>query len=301
MVHLLRQQQRWWWYWWIFALWIDQCLGQMRAILHPPTVVGITFGRAGEWQEISVPERADGPASTTNGSFVLFFRASAFSLHLTQPAGSSISIWLDGKRSTTPFVPVIQSTNDTAAYWTSGLANISALDVQTTFDDHQLVVDISASQTDPVIVDGVLLLNTTIFSEHYTLTSSAPGMLMDNDDELVTYSDVGWQRQHDPFFAGETSSITSTPGAWFQLTFTGSGIWVYGAIPVEGTVFSVEVIKKDGREDTRAITTYNVTRPGLDIPLYQAPLLDQKGLAYATAYVYKFTLLSGTFMIDFFG
>ncbi|KAG8814560.1 hypothetical protein FRC17_001077 [Serendipita sp. 399] len=175
------------------------------------------------------------------------------------------------------------------------------LHVETTQDDHQVVVDISASEDDPVIVGDIAFSDVNGPLVDYTADATYPGVLIDDNDELVTYSDVGWQRKRDPYFVGETSSMASTPGAWVQLAFTGSGIWVYGAIPVEGTVFSLEVIKKYGREVTRSITIHNVTRPGLDIPLYQAPLLKERDLPYANAYVYKLTLISGSLLIDFFG
>ncbi|KAG8814559.1 hypothetical protein FRC17_001076 [Serendipita sp. 399] len=167
--------------------------------------------------------------------------------------------------------------------------------------DHQVVLDISASEDDPVEISSLCVPVDAGPLADYTAEATHPGVLMNENDTMVTYSDVGWRHEHDPFFVGKTFAVTSTPGAWVQLAFIGTGIWVYGGIPVEGTVFSLEVVKKYGREVTRSISIHNVTRSGLDIPLYQAPLLRETDLPYANAYIYKLTLISGTFLIDFFG
>ncbi|KAG8814667.1 hypothetical protein FRC17_001010 [Serendipita sp. 399] len=182
------------------------------------------------------------------------------------------------------------------------LPNMSTLDVETEVDNHRLVVDITASEDDPVILDRVQVFTKDLTYILYNDAASSSGVwtLIDDDDERVTYSNLGWQQARQPFFVNGTVSVTSTPGAWFQLTFAGSGIWVVGAIPVEGTVFSVEV-KKYGCEVTRSITTHNVTRPGSAIELYQTNLFVEKDLTNKIAYSFNFTLISGTMMIDFIG
>ncbi|KAG8814669.1 hypothetical protein FRC17_001012 [Serendipita sp. 399] len=186
----------------------------------------------------------------------------------------------------------------------TGLPNMFTLDVKTEVDDHyQLVVDITASEDDPVILDRIQIFTNDLTPDEWSDAASLSGLwtLIDDNDELVTYSKLDWQQAQQPLFVNGTVSVTNTPGAWVQLTFTGSGIWVLGAISVEGTVFSVEVVKKYGREVTRNITTHNVTRPGLDIPLYLTKLFVETDLPYANAYSYNFTLISGTMMIDFIG
>ncbi|KAG8805038.1 hypothetical protein FRC17_005760 [Serendipita sp. 399] len=176
------------------------------------------------------------------------------------------------------------------------------LDVETEVDNHQLVVDITASEDDPVILDRVQIFTKDLRYILYNDAASSSGMwiLIDDDNEPVTYSNLGWQQARQPSFVNGTVSVTSTPGAWFQLSLAGSGIWVVGAIPVEGTVFSVEV-KKYGCEVTQRITTHNVTRPGTAIELYQTNLFVEKDLTNKIAYSFNFTLISGTMMIDFIG
>ncbi|KAG8814668.1 hypothetical protein FRC17_001011 [Serendipita sp. 399] len=291
--------------WGIFAFWTERCLGTdmvwgyTATHEEPPT-----FTKVGKWVNVSVPVDSIGPgiplASTAKGGLIVLSFQGKFSLILSRPAGSTISVWVDGKRSTTPFVPEKNSSIALTYGIRTGLPNMFVWDMKTEVNDHQLVVDITASEDDPVIFDIALVSTSGPTFDEWNEAASPSGVwtLTDTANEPVTYSNFGWQHTQQPFFVNETASVTSTPGAWVQLTFSGSGIWVLGSIPVEGTMFSVEVVKNYGREVTRNITTHNITRPGLDIPLYQTNLFVEKGLPYANAYSYNFTLISGTMMID---
>ncbi|KAG9053462.1 hypothetical protein FS842_008172 [Serendipita sp. 407] len=109
----------------------------------------------------------------------------------------------------------------------------------------------------------------------------------------------GWKHESNPFFLNSTSTVTTTPGAWIQVSFVGTGVWVYGAIAPEGAVFRVEVIRKYGQETTRDVNIHNITRPGLEIPIYKAPLFTEPSLPHSNMYTYNITLISGTIQIDY--
>ncbi|KAG8823520.1 hypothetical protein FRC17_009301 [Serendipita sp. 399] len=294
-----------WWISTLFTIPIVQCL---ESILVPFSVGQFTvgglpnmFSAVGEWNRFALPANVSRPwslASTAKGQFILFFRGSGFSLHISRPPSSSISAWLDGQRSMTPFIPESESE---FSDMNSGLANMFALDVNTKWGNHELLVDISATEDNPVIFDRVEVLGSYSPEIDYSMEDDVPSTFVDNDNDLVTYSGGSntWKHQHDPFFVISTASVTSTPGAWVQIALTGTGIRVYGAIPVEGTVFSVELVTKYGSEYIRNVTTRTITRPGGEVPIYRTILFAERGLAYANAYAYKLILISGTLMVDF--
>ncbi|KAG8800103.1 hypothetical protein FRC17_006962, partial [Serendipita sp. 399] len=161
----------------------------------------------------------------------------------------------------TPFIPESESV---FSEMNTGLANMFALDMNTTWDNHELLVNISATEDNPVIFDRVEVLDTSAAQIDYSTEGNVPSMFLDNGNDLVTYSGGGntWKHQYDPFFLNGTASVTNKPGAWVQIALTGTGIRVYGAIPVEGTVFSVELVTKYGSEYRRNVTTRTITRPG---------------------------------------
>ncbi|KAG8805264.1 hypothetical protein FRC17_005599 [Serendipita sp. 399] len=191
------------------------------------------------------------------------------------------------------------------ADWNDGIPDMRVMDAEVALEDHQLLVNISASEENPAIFNWLGVLdNDAADGPGYGSIEPAfvpHGVIMDDPNELLEYSDSGWQHIRDWFSYEDTTSITSKPGAWMQVAFSGKSIWVYGRIPVEGVVFSLEVIKKYGPVPSRNVTIYNLTRSDLDVPIYRFPLLAHKDLEYANAYSYNITLISGTLAIDFVG
>ncbi|KAG8797960.1 hypothetical protein FRC16_008291 [Serendipita sp. 398] len=134
--------------------------------------------------------------------------------------------------------------------------------------DHQLLIDASSnSEEHPVIFDRIEM----------ETPAATPSPLPMNYTTVATSVP-----------AGETVDDASD-----SLSYSES------AIPLEGVVFSVEAIRKYGRETTREITTHNFTLPDLELPIYQAPLLAHPELTYANAYIYNITLISGIMQLDF--
>ncbi|KAG8808419.1 hypothetical protein FRC17_003962, partial [Serendipita sp. 399] len=230
------------------------------------------------------------------------------SLHISHPPNSSILVWLDGKPATLPWIAESESLfgrkpMDTSPFNT-GIEGMLAMEGPLVDGDHQLVVKATALGEDLVVFDRVELRyaqNTSVAENYSTMAHSVPpAALVEDTFDLLQYSDSGWQRHRDPFFWSNTSSVSNTPGSSVQISFVGTGIWLFGSIPVEGVAFHVETIKKYGQETTRNVTTYNITRPGLDIPLYQAALFAMPSLPYTNMYTFNVTLISGTLQIDFF-
>ncbi|KAG8823518.1 hypothetical protein FRC17_009298 [Serendipita sp. 399] len=181
------------------------------------------------------------------------------------------------------------------------------MDFMVALGDHQLMVDISASEENPVVFNMILIVD-AIDSSHmwdqnpYTDILFTPhGVITDDTNESLVYSSFGWRNDRNWFSYEDTTSITTEPGAWMELAFSGRGIWIFGRIPVEGVVFRVEAVKKYGSESSRNVTIYDLTRTELDEPIYRVPLLADTNLAYAGAYIYNITLISGMLAIDFVG
>ncbi|KAG8848514.1 hypothetical protein FRB91_010747 [Serendipita sp. 411] len=300
--------------WILISIKAEQCVAQFinaTSFFFPAGLSSELLVEAGKWSPAnSTNPYRTGPMelrSTTKGQILLSFRAFRFSLRISRPPGSSILVWMDGKQSPFPFIPESEAIIPIPASFTgltTQIDDMSAMEGNITLGDHQLLVDISASGAVPVVFDRVEIVVDAPPSrpDSYTsLASSLPaGATADDVSPLIEYSNSGWQHELNGLFWNNTVVTTSTPGAWAQITFVGTGIWLYGAISVEGFVFSVETIKKYGEEVARNATVYNVTRPDLDIPIYQAPLFTQPNLPYANAYTYKFTLLSGKLQLDFF-
>ncbi|KAG8809796.1 hypothetical protein FRC17_003241 [Serendipita sp. 399] len=298
-------------YWYIHTLWVGWCYGQNRRehVFFFTEIQNTTIAdSSGEWKPVDYTfEHGERPPmySAVKGLLLLSFRAYMISIHISRPPGSSISVWLDGKQSNFPFVHEAESTllNANSSFLDSRLDEMFVMDANLTSGDHQLLVDATGSEEHPVIFDRVeaLTIGSSLVPTNYTtMASSLPaGTLVDDSDVLLRYSDSGWQRKEDPFCWENTLAVTSTPGSWLQVTFIGTGIWIYGVIPLEGTVVTIEALKKDGRETTRNTTMYNITRSDLDAPLYQAPLITQERLPYANAYAYNVTLISGSLQFDF--
>ncbi|KAG8825023.1 hypothetical protein FRC19_000581 [Serendipita sp. 401] len=163
--------------------------------------------------------------------------------------------------------------------------------------DHQLLIDASSnSEEHPVIFDRIEMETpaatpSPLPMNYTTVATSVPaGETVDDASDSLSYSESGWERKEHPFFYGNTSSVTTTPGSWVQLTFVGTGIW---------QITFNSAIRKYGRETTREITTHNFTLPDLELPIYQAPLLAHPELTYANAYIYNITLISGIMQLDF--
>ncbi|KAG9053460.1 hypothetical protein FS842_008170 [Serendipita sp. 407] len=265
--------------------------------------------RAGEWETVHNPNRDSvritglETQGTKNGQMLFLFNAFMFSLHITHPPGSSVLIWIDGKLAKQPYIPETETVFQNISVVNSGVEGMSLMEGPLVSGDHQLLFNVSTSGEDLVVFDrlDILASRNTSIPANYSIvaTSVASTALIDDTSTLLEYSDSGWDHKQDPLFWGNTSSATRTPGAWVQISLVGTGLWVYGTIPVEGSVFSVEVVKKYGQETTRNVTTHNVMRPGLDVPLYQAPLFVESSLSYANMYKYNITLLSGSLNIDF--
>ncbi|KAG8812512.1 hypothetical protein FRC17_002004 [Serendipita sp. 399] len=182
-----------------------------------------------------------------------------------------------------------------------------AMDFLVPQGDHQLMVDISASEENPVIFNMILIVDSIDSSQlwdqnPYTDILFTPhGVITDDTNESLIYSSFGWRSDRNWFSHEDTTSITTEPGAWMELAFSGRGIWIFGKIPVEGVVFRVEAVKKYGSESSRNVTIYDLTRTELDEPIYYVPLLADTNLAYAGVYVYNITLISGMLAVDFVG
>ncbi|KAG8810567.1 hypothetical protein FRB91_003590 [Serendipita sp. 411] len=299
-------------FWWLLALWIEWSFGQVSPTNHwfisgteNSTITTIT----GDWKQANNSFTSNRPPflqlrSTLKGQILTNFRAYMFYLYISRPVGSSVSVWLDGKRSTFPFKPQNQSSQRVVL--SNGIEDMFVMEGEIGSADHQLLIDASSnSEEHPVIFDRIEMETpdntpSPLPMNYTTVATSVPaGETVDDVSDSLNYSESGWERKEHPFFYGNSSSVTTTPGSWVQLTFVGTGIWVYGAIPVEGVVFSVEAIRKYGRETTREITTHNFTLPDLEVPIYQAPLLAHSELTYANAYIYNITLISGSMQLDF--
>ncbi|KAG8790937.1 hypothetical protein FRC17_008832, partial [Serendipita sp. 399] len=90
---------------------------------------------------------------TRHGQFLAIFRGTMFSLHISHPPGSSVTIWLDGKLSTLPFVPEAESVIiSLQPGLNSGLESMSVVENMITLGDHQLLVLISSNK-DLVVFD----------------------------------------------------------------------------------------------------------------------------------------------------
>ncbi|KAG8823519.1 hypothetical protein FRC17_009299 [Serendipita sp. 399] len=226
-----------------------------------------------------------------------------FSLHISHPPGSSVTIWLDGKLSTLPFVPEAESATNSSFSWVnSGLESMSVVENSVTLGDHQLFVHISSDQNLVVFdrIDFWFPSNYPTPTNHTIFASSvSAGATVDDTSDLVQYSHSGWEHGRDPFFWNETFSSTATTGASIQISFLGTGIWIYGAISVEGTVFSVETIRKYGREDIRNVTRHTIESQGIDVPIYKAPIFVDQNLPFSNMYTYNITLLAGKLQIDY--
>ncbi|KAG8770057.1 hypothetical protein FRC15_004259, partial [Serendipita sp. 397] len=297
--------------WTLVSIQVEQCIAQFinaTSFFFPAGLTSDILTEVGEWSPVNNTIRTGLVAlrSTLKGQILLSFRGGQFSLRISRPPESSILVWMDGKQSPFPFIPESEAVIPTPASYTgltTQIDGMSAMEGNITLGDHQLLVDISASGGVPVVFDRieVVVESPPISPENYTVAAvSLPaGATADDVSPLIEYSDFGWKHDHDGLFWNNTATATSTPGAWTQVTFVGTGIWLYGAISVEGSVFSVEMIRKYGQEVTRNVTVYNVTQPDLDISIYQAPLFEQPNLPYANAYTYKFTLISGQLQLDF--
>ncbi|KAG9054100.1 hypothetical protein FS842_006199 [Serendipita sp. 407] len=260
----------------------------------------------GEWVTVDDPT-PDSPRitgmelkGTKHGQILASFQGSMFAMHISHPPGSTIAIWLDGKLSTLPFISEDESTLQDVKYLNTGVT--SAVESHIPVGDHQLLVNVSSEQ-DLVTFDRIDI----VFSQknpaptNYSIdASSVPaGDVADDTSNLLRYSTSGWKHESNPFFWNSTSTVTTTPGAWMQVSFVGTGVWVYGAIAPEGAVFRVEVIRKYGQETTRDVNIHNITRPDLEIPIYKAPLFTEPSLPHSNMYTYNITLISGTIQIDY--
>ncbi|KAG8808418.1 hypothetical protein FRC17_003961, partial [Serendipita sp. 399] len=222
-----------------------------------------------------------------------------FSLHISHPPGSSVTIWLDGKLSMLPFVPEAESvTNSLQPGLNSGLESMSVVENMITLGDHQLLVLISSDQ-DLVVFDRLdfwFPSDSPTPTNHSMVASSAPaGEIVDDTSDLLQYSHSGWEQGYGPFFWNESFSATATTGASIQ-TFI---IRIYGAISAEGAVFSVEAIRKYGQETTRNVTRHTIESQEIDVPIYKAPIFVDQDLPYSNMYTYNITLLAGKLQIDY--
>lgn len=238
--------------------------------------------------------------STTNGSFLVFYRGSSLSLGYHFQADSSIDhrAWLDG-------VPVNRPMNITniSASTSNGTTFISGSEM-----DHQLRIDVSSDSAITLDSLNITYASTnplsTLYGNRATQVPRDAGILDDQDSRILRSN--GWQnRTADSFAWNNTLSTTSTPGSWIAMAMVGKGasFWIYGMMETTTSFIKVEVYSYH-RSDPINVT--EIVRVGgddsgnaLGTSLYQVPLYKLDGFTIDTYYLVKLTLLEGTFSLDY--
>ncbi|QRV74469.1 hypothetical protein RhiJN_02483 [Ceratobasidium sp. AG-Ba] len=244
------------------ALYPSPPVGQPSCVAMASSVIGTSIDDAdgtlsgfqyfGGWGlGESIPEHYDKTAHYSNSpgsQAVLYFRGTTVLYYADRaPTLSMAAVSIDG-------LPPdqVNLTSPTPQYqqpvWSKNVTD----------GDHQLVIQHAGAPQTNIMVDYVTILsNGSPVSQEAGLAAASVNVsaqFIDDTSPQVQYAGSGWRFVSQGLFYNQSSQITQSRGASFQLTFNGTQVWYFTDTgPDHGNV----LIRIDDSEDGQTATGYS--------------------------------------------